>query len=207
MIDVLIDAASSDVPFACSEAANGPRLSRNDSSRERLDATIERAAAETLAALVPGVVSGLVIGAVIAAPAPTRGMREIADAAGCGLADARALDLAPVPGASPYLLLLRAGSAPQGEWIADLRRVLAEADMHRRNAPGRPFLGRLRQETALAPSGPTAWARSLARRLRPATDGILVSRADLGGRSFRSVIAGHRGVRLRAGLLVGSLHG
>jgi glycosyltransferase involved in cell wall biosynthesis len=81
----------------------------------------ERSLGPTLAALVPGAVTGLVSEVVVADLASTDGTLAIADAAGCSVvsADSRAgaLRAGAAAARAPWLMFMRPGFVPEPHWI------------------------------------------------------------------------------------------
>jgi glycosyltransferase involved in cell wall biosynthesis len=93
----------------------------------------ERALVPTLAALVPGAVSGLLAEVVVADAGSRDATGEVADIAGCRLLvsaeplGAR-LKAAAAATKTPWLMFLRAGCVPEPGWIGAAERFMETAD-------------------------------------------------------------------------------
>jgi glycosyltransferase involved in cell wall biosynthesis len=93
----------------------------------------ERTLVPTLAALVPGATAGL-LGEVIVADAGSHdATAEVADIAGCRFMSSQAplgarLKAAVTTTRTPWLMFLRAGTAPEPGWIAAVERFIEAAD-------------------------------------------------------------------------------
>jgi glycosyltransferase involved in cell wall biosynthesis len=94
----------------------------------------ERALVPTLAALVPGVTSGL-LGEVIVADGGSRdATSEVADVAGCRFMKSNAplgarLKAAAAATRAPWLLFLRAGCVPEPSWVSAAGRFIEVSDL------------------------------------------------------------------------------
>jgi hypothetical protein len=91
----------------------------------------EPALVETLAALVPAAAEGLVRDLVLAVQAESDVVREIADAAGCGIVSgpggrAELVNRAAERVKGPYVLVLEPGLAPGGDWMAEILDFLED---------------------------------------------------------------------------------
>jgi glycosyltransferase involved in cell wall biosynthesis len=94
----------------------------------------ERLLVPTLAALVPGAMSGLVSEVVVVDAGSADATADVADVAGCrfmragGTLGAR-LKQAAVSTRTPWLMFLRAGSVPEPGWIAACERFMAATSL------------------------------------------------------------------------------
>ncbi|MGI8525206.1 MAG: glycosyltransferase [Pseudolabrys sp.] len=141
----------------------------------------ERTLVPTLAALVPGALSGLVIEVIVADGGSRDATREVADVAGCRFLSSQAalgarLKQAAVLARAPWLLFLRAGTVPEPSWITAVGRFIEEA---RNNNNGG-------QRTAAFRAQTSDGVRNLLGAIRPPgpDQGLLISRAHydaLGG--------------------------
>jgi glycosyltransferase involved in cell wall biosynthesis len=94
----------------------------------------ERALLPTLAALVPGAVSGVVREVIVADGGSHDGSATIAEGAGCrvlassGARGAR-LKAAAAVARAPWLLFLQPGTVPDATWIDETRRFVEETEL------------------------------------------------------------------------------
>ncbi len=138
----------------------------------------ERALVPTLAALVPGAVSGLVTEVVVADAGSHDATREVADLAGARFLNSTAslgarLKTAAASTRTPWLLFLRAGTVPEPAWTTAVERFIDEA--HRKPA------------AAAFRSQPASGLRVLFRLMRPRPEqGLLIAR------SHYEALGGHR---------------
>ena len=96
----------------------------------------EFALARTLAALVPGVVDGLVSEAIVADGGSRDGTAIVADAAGCTFMTVegplgRRLKTAAAKARAPFLLFVRPGIALDAGWIGEARRFAERSAVDR----------------------------------------------------------------------------
>ena len=94
----------------------------------------ERTLVPTLAALVPGVASGLLREVVVADAGSRDATAEVAEIAGCRfMASSEALGVrlkaAAAATRAPWLMFLRAGTVPEAGWIPAAERFMQTADM------------------------------------------------------------------------------
>jgi glycosyltransferase involved in cell wall biosynthesis len=155
----------------------------------------ERALVPTLAALVPGAVSGLVTEVLVADAGSRDATREVADVAGARFMSSSdplgiRLKAAAASTRSPWLLFLRAGTVPEPAWLTAIERFIDEASPKPRAAAFR--------------AQPTGGLRMFLRLMRPHPDqGLLIARPHY------DAIGGHRAAKkaeldlmLRAGRIV-----
>lgn len=136
--------------------------------------------AETLAALVPAAMEGLVREAIVVADRPNQAVRALADAAGARLVEASGGPAAAWRAGAgvargPWLLLLVAGLSPTPGWADVAARALA-----RPARPGAAFAFGVRSEGARLATLMLG-ARGLATRLtrRPSPEhGLMVRAVD-----------------------------
>ena len=86
------------------------------------------AVVRTLTSLVPAAIEGLVRDVILAAPIGREGVRKIADHAGCDLIetrDGRLVREGLEAARNPYVLLIRAGRAPEAGFIEELSDFLS----------------------------------------------------------------------------------
>jgi Glycosyl transferase family 2 len=93
----------------------------------------ERALVPTLAALVPGAISGLVTEVVVADGGSRDATAEVAEVAGCRFMAAAEplgtrLKSAAMSTRTPWLLFLRAGCVPESGWMPAAERFMQAAD-------------------------------------------------------------------------------
>jgi glycosyltransferase involved in cell wall biosynthesis len=94
----------------------------------------ERALVPTLAALVPGAISGLVTDVVVADGGSRDATAEVAEVAGCRFMASAAPLGARLKGAAlstrtPWLMFLRAGCMPEPGWISAAERFMRDTDL------------------------------------------------------------------------------
>jgi hypothetical protein len=155
----------------------------------------ERALVPTLAALVPGAVSGLVTEVLVTDADSRDATREVADVAGARFMSSSdplgiRLKAAAASTRSPWLLFLRAGTVPEPAWLTAIERFIDEASPKPRAAAFR--------------AQPTGGLRMFLRLMRPHPDqGLLIARPHY------DAIGGHRAAKkteldlmLRAGRIV-----
>ena len=89
----------------------------------------ERILAQTLAALVPGAVAGIVSEVIIADSGSTDGTLAIADAAGCTVvpaaSNAGGLRAGAAAARAQWLMFVRAGFVPEAHWMHAVERFIA----------------------------------------------------------------------------------
>jgi glycosyltransferase involved in cell wall biosynthesis len=94
----------------------------------------ERSLVPTLAALVPGAAAGLVAEVIVADANSSDATAEVADIAGCQFMASSApigtrLRAAAASTRTPWLLFLRAGTAPQPGWIEATERFIQATEL------------------------------------------------------------------------------
>jgi hypothetical protein len=146
----------------------------------------ERALVPTLAALVPGVVSGLLTNVLVADGGSRDATHEVADVAGCRFISSPAalgerLKQAAASTSAPWLLFLRAGTVPEPAWVTAAGRFIDDSRSNNRAA-----VFRARATTSAWPSFADAIAllRALAGGAPSANQGLLIARShydSLGG--------------------------
>lgn len=135
----------------------------------------ERLLVQTLAALVPGALAGLVREVIVADGGSRDGTRAIADLAGCRIlsedgSSPTRLAKAALVARAPWLMFLAPGQVPEGEWIAAVERFLLEAEAAPSEARAATFRRRTRARTS--------WLRSLRSLVGLHDRGGLVVRKD-----------------------------
>jgi glycosyltransferase involved in cell wall biosynthesis len=151
----------------------------------------ERALLPTLAALVPGVLAGIVREVVVADAGSRDATAEIADGAGCRVlrsngSRGKRLKAAADAARGPWLLFLQPGVVPDATWIDETRRFVDETE----------FDGRADQHAAVFRAASTSFRPVLVEALdllraalgaRPAaSQGLLIAK------SLYDAIGGHR---------------
>jgi hypothetical protein len=151
----------------------------------------ERPLVPTLAALVPGALTGIVRDVTVADGGSTDGTATVADVSGCRFIASREplgarLRAAAETARGPWLLFLRPGAVPEVSWVEDATRFVQDAELaapSRQAATFRPAVaGRGRSPLAEAVA---MLAVALGRRPGP-DQGLLISKR------FYSNLGGHR---------------
>lgn len=153
----------------------------------------ERALLPTLAALVPGVVAGIVHEVIVADAGSSDATAQIADAAGCRIVTSKGgrgaqLNEAAAAARARWLLFLWPGFVPDADWIDQTRRFVEETELCGR-ADGQAALFATRA-TRLRPTLSDAWAllRAAVSRRSDARPGMLIAK------SHYHALGGHRDV-------------
>ena len=94
----------------------------------------ERALVPTLAALVPGAMSGLVRDVIVADGGSTDGTASVVDVAGCEIMQSTAplaarLKAAAAAARGSWLLFLRPGTVLDGAWVEEVSRLIDDAGL------------------------------------------------------------------------------
>ncbi|MBV9262153.1 MAG: glycosyl transferase [Pseudolabrys sp.] len=137
----------------------------------------ERVLVPTLAALVPGAVSGLVTEVIIADAGRNDAVRDVADVAGARFMTSSAalgprLRDAAAAGRTPWLMFLRAGTVPDPSWVNAVETFVGEQ-------PHKPRAAAFRAQSA--------GLKVFLRLMRPRPEqGLLIAR------SHYDAIGGHR---------------
>jgi len=154
----------------------------------------ERILGQTLAALVPGAMAGLVSEVILADAGSRDGTVMIAESIGCRIEVAAAplgdrLKRAAAGARAAWLLFLRPGLVLDSTWVDEANRFIAGSELgartHARAAAFRPP-GEADSFAAMLAEGLTLIITALGGRARP-QQGLLISK------SFYERLGGHRG--------------
>src|SRR5262249_46298724 len=153
----------------------------------------ERALLSTLAALVPGVIAGIVHEVIVVDASSSDATAQIADAAGCRVLTATGgrgagLNEAAAGARARWLLFLSPGFVPDADWIDQTRRFVEEVELRGR-ADSEAALFAMRA-TRFRPALSDAWAilRVVLSRRSDARQGMLIAK------SHYDALGGHRDV-------------
>jgi glycosyltransferase involved in cell wall biosynthesis len=153
----------------------------------------ERALLPTLAALVPGVIAGMVHEVIVAVASLSDATAQIADAAGCRVLTARGgrgarLNEAAAGARARWLLFFCPGFVPDADWINQTRRFVEEAEL--RGSGGTQAALFAMRATRFRPALSDAWAllRAALTRELDARQGMLIAK------SHYEALGGHRDV-------------